>query len=158
VDADGRKRQRADLSFLSDMRVHRLLGGCRSVKKERSDVENLSRSLNLGDDVRRGFLDGVDQRLARYSAFASKMIAARADFYRVLETFIAFLIEQSGKYTVDANRQFLFADQSALDRFNAALNALNGTTKKLMQLEAEGKQLEQALQEQWKSAVSGTVK
>ena len=29
VDADSRKRQRADLSFLSDMRLHRLLGGRR---------------------------------------------------------------------------------------------------------------------------------
>jgi hypothetical protein len=26
MDADGRKRQRSDLSFLSDMRLHRLLG------------------------------------------------------------------------------------------------------------------------------------
>jgi hypothetical protein len=27
VDTDSRKRQRTDLSFLSDMRLHRLLGG-----------------------------------------------------------------------------------------------------------------------------------
>jgi hypothetical protein len=27
MDADSRKRQRPDLSFLSDMRLHRLLGG-----------------------------------------------------------------------------------------------------------------------------------
>jgi hypothetical protein len=128
------------------------------LKKERSGVENLSRSLNIGDDLRRGFLDGVDRRLTSTSAFNSKMIAARADLYRALETFIAFLIQQSGNYTGGANGQFLFADQSALDRFNVALNAVKVAATKLNQVDAERQQLEQAQQERWKSAISGSVK
>jgi hypothetical protein len=128
------------------------------LKKERSDMENLSRSLNVGEDVRRGFLNGFGERQARFLAFNSKMMAARADLYRALETFIAFLIQQSGSYTIGANGQFLFPDQSAFDRFNLALNAVKGTATKLMQLDTEPKQLEQAQQEGWKSAISGTVK
>ena len=128
------------------------------LKKERGDMENLSRSLNVGEDVRRGFLNGFDERQAKFLAFNSKMMAARVDLYRALETFIAFLIQQSGSYTIGANGQFLFPDQSALDRFNVALNAVKGTATKLMQLDTERKQLEQAQQEGWKSAVSGTVK
>jgi hypothetical protein len=128
------------------------------LKKERTDMENLSRSLNVGDETRRGFLDGVDESQANNLAFNSKMMAARADSYRALETLIAFLIQQSGNYTVGANGQFLFKDQSTLDRFNVVLNAVNGATTKLMQLDAERKQLEQAQQEGWKSAVGGTGK
>jgi hypothetical protein len=128
------------------------------LKKERSGVEKLSQSLNIGDDVRRGFLDGVDRRQTSTSAFNSKMMAARADLYQAMETFIAFLIQQSGNYSVGANGQFLFADQSALDRFNVALNAVKVAATKLNQVDAERQQLEQAQQERWKSVVSGSVK
>ena len=57
---------------------------------------------------------------------------------------------QEPAFAVGANGQFLFADQSALDRFNAALNAVTSTTTKLTHLDAERKQLEQAQQEGWK--------
>jgi hypothetical protein len=127
------------------------------LKKERSDVEHLSRSLNASDDVTRNLLDGVDKRQARGLALASKMLAARADLYRASETVVGFLIQQYGHYTVAANGQFLFADQPALDRFNVAANALNAATTKLNQVDAERKQLEQYQQEGWNKLVSGKM-
>jgi hypothetical protein len=128
------------------------------LKTERSEAEKLARSLNISEGVTRNFLYGVDERQARFFAFSSKMFAARADFYRAFDTLIAVLIQQYGNYHVNANGKFIFPDQSALDRFNAAANTLNVATTKVNQLEAEKIELEQHQQEGWKRFVSGTTK
>jgi hypothetical protein len=67
------------------------------------------------------------------------MFAARADLYRAFDSLIAFFIQSN--YRVDANGKLIFADQSALDRFNAAANALNVATTKVNQIGAEGKEI-----------------
>src|SRR5262249_20232633 len=95
------------------------------LKNERSEMENFAHSLNLSASLTSDFLNGVDKRQARNLAFVPKMIAARADLYRVMETYTAILIQQYGKYSISANGQFVFSDRSALDRFNLAANAVS---------------------------------
>ena len=126
------------------------------LKKERSEIENLSRSLKISDSVTRDLLKGVDSRQGRELAFASKMMAARAELYRALENYTAILIQQHGRYTVDANGQYHLADRSALDGFNVAANAVNAATKKVNELDGVGKQLENYQQEGWKNFVDKT--
>jgi ABC-type arginine/histidine transport system permease subunit len=86
--------------------------------------------------------------------FVPKMVAARADLYRALETYTAILIQQYGNYSINANGQFVFADRSALDRFNSAANAVNVATTKLNELDAQRKQVEQSQKDAWKTFVS----
>jgi len=81
----------------------------------------------------------------------SKMMAARADLYRALETYTAILIQQYGNYSVSANGQFVFSD---LDRFNLAANSVNFAATKVNELDAQRKEFEQSQKEAWKSFVS----
>ena len=125
------------------------------LKKERAEMESLSRSLNISDSTRRDFLSGVDQRHARYSAFNSNMLAARGELYRAFQNYVTFLMWQYGKYKVEPNGQFRFDDRLALDWFNATVNALNVATKKVNELDVEQQQMEQSGPKEWDRIRSG---
>jgi hypothetical protein len=119
------------------------------LKKERDDMASLARSLNISDSVTQDFLKGIDKRQASALAFTTKMVAARAEFYRVLGDYVTVLIEQSGKYKVEPRGQFIFANQLAADRFNAASSGVNSATKKVNELDAERQQMVQVQQQEW---------
>jgi hypothetical protein len=127
------------------------------LKKERSDVEDLSQSLKISDSMKRGFLGGVDERQARLLAFNSKMFAARSEFYRALENYVTILIDQQGKYKVEPNGQFRFADGTASDRFNSALNAVSIALKKINELDVERKELQKSDVESWQRLRSAVM-
>jgi hypothetical protein len=119
------------------------------VKKERDDVESLTRSLNISDDLSRNLLTGVDNRQTIFSALVSRRMAAQAELYRALARYIAFLVEQYGNYTVKPNGQFEFRDSSVVVGFNVAANAVKAAAKRVAELEVEGKQLTKSQQKGW---------
>jgi len=118
-------------------------------KKERDDVESLSRSLNVSDDLRRNLLAGVDKRQARFLAFTSKMMSARAELYGALGKYITVLVEQYGHYTVGPNGEYQFQDSSVVVPFNVAANAVKVAARRVAELDVEGKQLTKSQQEGW---------
>jgi hypothetical protein len=103
----------------------------------------------------RDLINGVDKRHERSTAFTSKMLTARAELYRALGSSTAILIEQFGKYKVDANGRFLFSSQSIADRYNDASRQVSAATNRLAQLEEERKKLVQFQQEGWERFISG---
>ncbi|MFZ2090173.1 MAG: hypothetical protein WAU99_00425 [Pseudolabrys sp.] len=118
-------------------------------KKERDDVESLSRSLNVSDDLTRNVLAGVDKRQAKFLAFTSEMMAAGVELYRALGTYVAVLVEQHGNYTVEPNGQYQFQNSSVVVGFNVAANAVKVAARRVAELEVEGKQLTKSQQEGW---------
>jgi hypothetical protein len=103
----------------------------------------------------RALLSGVDKRHARSKDFTLRMLEARAELHRALGSSAAILIEQFGKYKVDANGRFLFSSQSIADRYNDASRQVSAATNRLAQLEEQRKKLIQFQQEGWESFVSG---
>jgi hypothetical protein len=147
---------RADLqAYLNDLRTAETYATAAMprfdalVKKERDDVESLSRSLNVSDDLTRNLLTGVDNRQTIFSAFVSRMMAAKAELYRALARYIAVLVEQYGNYTVKPNGQFEFRDSSVVVGFNVAANAVKAAANRVAELDVEGKQLTKSQQKGW---------
>ena len=147
---------RADLqAYLNDLRTAETNAAAAMprfdalVKKERDDVESLSRSLNVSDDLRRNLLTGVDNRQTIFSAFTSRMMAAQAELYRALAKYIEVLVEQYGNYTVEPNGQFEFRDSSVVVGFNVVANAVKAAAKRVAELDVEGKQLTKSQQKGW---------
>jgi hypothetical protein len=124
-------------------------------REERSEVEKLSHQMNTTDGVRRALLGGVDDKQTRFSIYNSKMMNARGELYSSFADYIAILIEQYDHYKVQPDGRFVFADQSALQRFNNAVNLLNSAAKRVSEVEVEGKQLEKFQQEGWERVVKG---
>lgn len=124
------------------------------LKTERDKVENYAQSLHVGNDTVSGYLRGVDKRHATITAFNSKMMSARAEFYHAYQDSIAVLIEEYGAYKV-VNGQFTFPQQRTADRFNVATSATTAAAKRLSELDNERKQIAQSQQEKWEQLVKG---
>jgi hypothetical protein len=99
-------------------------------------------------------LDSLDKRHAEIEAFTSRMLAARADFYRAYGNYVAILVGEFGSYNV-ANGQFVFPFQRTVDRYNAAADAMSVAAKRVAELEEERKNLLKSQQEAWLQFVSG---
>jgi hypothetical protein len=70
------------------------------LRTERDKVENYARSLHVDNDTVSSFLNGVDKRHATITAFNSKMMLARFEFYRAYQNHITVLVEEYGTYNV----------------------------------------------------------
>ena len=123
-------------------------------KTERDAIENYARSLNFEKDTIRSYLEGVDKRHAKTIALVSRLLSARADYYRAYQNYIAVLVGEFGTYKV-VNGQFIFPFQRAADRYNAAANAMTSAAKRVGDLEEERKMLAQSQQEEWQQLVNG---
>jgi hypothetical protein len=123
------------------------------LKTERDNVEKNALSLHLGKDAISRFLDHVDKRHAEITAFTSKMLSARADFYRAYENYVAILVEEFGAYKV-VKGQFIFPFQRTVDRYNVAAQAMTVAAKRVADLEEERKNLLKSQQERWQQFVS----
>jgi hypothetical protein len=123
------------------------------LKDEREKVEALAKDFD--NDTVRELLSGIDKRHALHTAFASKMLSARAQLYRSRGSAVDILIEQFGRYMIYANERFYFETQIIADRYDAAVNGINAAEKRVSELEIEGKQLSQAQQESWRRFTSG---
>src|SRR5712672_4384004 len=109
------------------------------LKTERDSVEKHALSLHLGKDTTGRLLDNIDKRHAEITAFASRMLLARADFYRAYENYVALLVGEFGSYKV-VNGQFVFPLQRTVDRYNVAAHAMAIAAKRVNELEDEKRQ------------------
>jgi hypothetical protein len=124
------------------------------LKTERDNVEKYALSLYLRKDTIGRFLDNIDKRHAEITAFTSRMLLARADFYRAYENYVAVLVTEFGAYKV-VNGQFIFPFQRTVDRYNVAAHAMTVATKRVAELEEERKSLLKSQQEGWEQFVNG---
>jgi hypothetical protein len=124
------------------------------IKNERNQVEKYALSLHVGKNTIGRFMDAVDKRLAKTTAFTSKMLLARAEFYRAYDKYVAVLVGEFGAYKV-VNGEFRFPLQPAANRYNAAAAALTAAAKRIAELEQERKQLTQSQYEEWEQFVNG---
>jgi hypothetical protein len=123
-------------------------------KAERDNVEKYALSLYVDKDTMRRFLDNIDKRHAEITAFTSKMLSARADFYRAYESYVAVLDGEFGTYKV-VNGQFIFPFQRTVNRYNDAASAMTAATKRVAELDEERKGLNKSQQERWQQFVNG---
>ena len=124
------------------------------LKTERDSVEKYALSLRLGKDTTGRLLDNIDKRHAEITAFASRMLLARADFYRAYENYVAVLVGEFGAYKV-VNGQFIFPFQRTVDRYNAAASAMTVASTRVAELEETRKALLKSQQEGWEKFVNG---
>ena len=111
-------------------------------KAERDKVENYALSLHVDKHTLGRFMDVVDKRLAKTTAFTSEVSSARAEYYRAYEKYVAVLVGEFGAYKV-VNGEFRFPFQPATDRYNTAAAALTAAAKRVAEIEEERKQLMQ---------------
>ena len=110
------------------------------LKTERDRVENYAQSARADRDTVSRVLDGVDQRHAKITALISKMLLARAEYYRAYENYLGVLVSSFGAYKV-VNGEFIFTLQSTVDRYNVAAQAMTIAANRVADLEEERKKL-----------------
>ena len=123
-------------------------------KAERDKVENYALALHIGKNIVSGLLDSVDRRHAKTTDLTSRMLLARAEFYRAYEKYVAVLVGESGAYKV-VNGQFIFPFQHTVDRYNVAAQTMTVAAKRVAELEEERKSLLKSRQEGWVQFVNG---
>jgi hypothetical protein len=124
------------------------------LKTERDNVEKYALSLRVEKDTIGRVLDSLDKRQAEITAFTSRMLPARAEFYRAYEHYVAVLVEEFGTYKV-VDGQFIFPFQRTVNRYNAAAHAMTAAAKRVADLEEERKNLNKSQQERWQQFVNG---
>src|SRR5713226_1026834 len=124
------------------------------LKTERDDVEKYALSLHLGKETIRRLLDNIDKRHAEITALTSRMLSARADYYRAYENYVAVLVREFGAYKV-VNGEFIFPFQHIVNRYNAAADAMTVAAKRVAELEEERKSQLKSQQEAWLQLVNG---
>jgi len=124
------------------------------LKTERDDVEKYALSLHLGRDTVRRLLDNIDKRHADITALTSRILPARADYYRAYENYVAVLVKEFGRYRV-VNGEFIFPFQHVVDRYNVAADAMSVAAKQVNDLEAERRSLQKSQQDGLVQLVNG---
>src|SRR3979411_3291004 len=124
------------------------------LKTERDSVEKYALSLHLGKDTTGRLLDNIDKRHAEITAFASRMLLARADFYSAYENYVAVLVGEFGAYKV-VNGQFIFPSQHTVGRYNGPARAMTVLSTRVAELEEPRKALLKSPQEGWEKFVNG---
>jgi hypothetical protein len=124
------------------------------LKTERDTVEKSALSLHLGKDTIRRLLDNLDKRHADITAVTSRLLPARADYYRAYENYIAVLVREFGAYKV-VNGEFIFPFQHVVDRYNVAADAMTVAAKRVNDLEAERRSLLKSQQDGLVQLVNG---
>jgi hypothetical protein len=124
------------------------------LKTERDSVEKYASSLHVEKDAIGRLLDGIDRRQAQIAALTSKLLPARADYYRAYENYVAVLAKEFGTYRV-VDGQFIFPLQGTVDRYNVAAHAMVVTAKRVAELQEERKSIAKSQQDGWEKIVSG---
>ena len=124
------------------------------LKTERDNVRRYALSLRINDETIAGLLENIDKRHADMTAVTSRILPARADFYRAYENYVVFMAGEIGKYKV-VNGQFIFPGQRTVDRYNVAASAMTAATRRVTELQEERAKLMKAAQERWVQFVRG---
>jgi hypothetical protein len=123
---------------------------------ERARLENDTRSLDVENGTVSEFMTMIDEQHAEMITLASKVLAARAEYYNAYEQCVAVLVRAFGIYKV-ANGQVIFPFQSTADSFNRAVTALEATAKRIAELEDERTTLRRSQPNRWKTFVDHQV-
>jgi hypothetical protein len=123
------------------------------LKTERDNVEKNALSLSIGKDTVSRLLDTVDKRHVEITALTSRLLPARADFYRSYGDYVGVLVAEFGAYKV-VDGQFIFPFQRTVDRYNVAAHAMTVAAKRVADLEQERKSLLKSQQERWEQFVN----
>ena len=123
-------------------------------KTEHDRMENYALSLHFEKDIVRSFMEDVDKQHTKATALTSRMLSARAEYYRTYENYVAILAGEFGSYKV-VNGQLIFPLQRTVDRYNVAANAMTVAAKRVAELEAEGKTSAQPQPAGWQQFVTG---
>ena len=110
------------------------------LKTEHDKVENYARSSRADRAAVSRVLDGIDQRHAKITALISRMLVARAEYYRAYENYLGVLIGNFGAYKV-VNGEFIFTLQSTVDRYNVAAQAMTIAANHVAELDEERKKI-----------------
>ena len=124
------------------------------LKTERDDVEKYALSLHLGRDTVRRLLDNLDKRHADITALTSRILPARADYYRAYEDYVAVLVQEFGRYRA-VNGEFIFPFQHVVNRYNVAADAMSAAAKRVNDLETERRSLQKSQQDDLVQLVNG---
>jgi len=124
------------------------------LKAKRDTMEKTARSLHIENGTVSRFLRSVDRQHAEIMAYTSRMLPARADFYRAYGNYVAMLAAEFGAYKV-VNGLFIFPSQATVDRYNAAAQAMNAAAKRVDELEQEKASLAKSQAERWTQFVNG---
>ena len=123
---------------------------------ERAKLENDTRSLDVENGTVSEFMTMIDEQHAEMITLASKVLAARAEYYNAYEQCVAVLVREFGIYKV-ANGQVIFPFQSTADSFNRAVTALDAAAKRITELEDERTTLRRSQPNRWKTFVDHQV-
>ena len=123
---------------------------------ERAKLENDTRSLDVENGTVSEFMTMIDEQHAEMITLASKVLAARAEYYNAYEQCVAVLVREFGIYKV-ANGQVIFPFQSTADSFNRAVTALDAAAKRIAELEDERTTLKRSQPNKWKTFVDHQV-
>ena len=91
---------------------------------------------------------------AEIMALVSRTSAARADYYRAYQNYVAVLIGEFGAYKF-VGGQFIFPLQRTADRYNVAAQAMTSAAKPIADVEQERTALLQSQQARWLHFVKG---
>ena len=122
------------------------------LKAERDMIEKYARSHGEKDAVG-SLLQSIDKQHAETTALISRILSARAEFYRAYDNYVAVLVREFGTYKV-VDGQFVFPFQLAVNRYNAAAQAMNAAAARVAELEQERKSLQASQQERWTQPTS----
>jgi hypothetical protein len=122
------------------------------IKSKRDELQNSARSLGMEGSTVARFMAAADAQNAEVAALASKVLAARADYYGAYEKCAALLVREFGSYKVTKG-QFIFRLQPTADSYNAASEAMAAATKRAAELEEEKAGLKQSQLARWKKFV-----
>jgi len=123
------------------------------LKAERDNVETYARA-HVDKETAGRLLDSIDRRHAEITAVVTRMLAARGEFYRAYDNYVAVLVREYGTYRID-NGQFVFPFQHAVNRYNAAAQAMTAAAARMTDIDHERQNLRTAQPEQWTQLVGG---
>jgi hypothetical protein len=124
------------------------------LKTERAGVEKDALALHLEKDTIGRILEQLDKRHAEMAAFAARMSAARADYYRAYGGYVGVLVAEFGAYKV-VNGQFIFPFQLTVNRYNGAVEAMTGAARRVAELDEEKKGLLKSQASEWVQFIQG---
>jgi hypothetical protein len=123
------------------------------LKAERATVEDHART-NVDRGTTSRLLQGLDKRDADITDVTSRMLQARADYYRAYQNYVAFLAREWGAYKVDKG-QLLFPLQYTYNRYNVVAGAMTAAANRVVELDQEEKSLLATQQERWTQVING---
>lgn len=124
------------------------------LKAEREQIESATVSFHVPKEIANQLVEGLAQRQAKTLDAISRVLSARADYYRAYDKYVAFLSGELGSFKIVAG-QFIFPLQRTVERYNVAAQAMTSAGKRVSDLENDLKKLEQPLPEEWISLTGG---